>query len=204
MIAWSIKAASASQCFDRIIVSTDDKEISDVARSLGADTPFIRPADLSDDYTGTIPVVAHAIRWHDAHSHQPATEVCCIYATAPFLQAVDLQRSLKILLSDDYDYAFSVTSYASPIQRALRVKESQCVEMLSPENFHTRSQDLEEAWHDAGQFYWGKAAAWVSLKPLFADRSAAIKLPRYRVQDIDTPDDWIRAELIANALENDL
>lgn len=202
MIAWSIKAASTSRCFDRIIVSTDDNEIAEVARSFGAEVPFLRPPALADDFTGTIPVIAHAAMWHNEHSQRAATEVCCIYATSPLLQPVDLQRSLEVLIGGDYDYAFSVTSYGSPIQRALRVDTQQRVSMLSPEHFHTRSQDLEEAWHDAGQFYWGKAAAWLACKPLFADRSAAVKLPRYRVQDIDTADDWVRAELLAAALEN--
>lgn len=202
MIAWSIRAASASRCFDRIMVSTDDDEIADVARAFGAEVPFLRPAALSDDHTGTIPVIAHAIRWHNDHMHSPATEVCCIYATAPLLRPGDLQRSLDVLAKGNYDYAFSVTSYASPIQRALRIDTQQRVSMFSPEHFHTRSQDLEEAWHDAGQFYWGTAAAWLACKPLFADCSAAVTLPRYRVQDIDTLDDWLRAELLAAALEN--
>jgi N-acylneuraminate cytidylyltransferase len=198
MIAWSIRAAIQSQCFDRIIVSTDDQEIAEVSKAHGAEAPFTRPAELSDDYTGTTPVIAHAINWINQDGEK-ASEVCCIYATAPFIQASDLQRGLQVLHSSGTDYAFSVTSFAFPIQRAIRMTSDQRVEMFQPEYFNTRSQDLEEAWHDAGQFYWGKARAWLDNKPLFSG-AAPVILPRHRVQDIDTSEDWRRAELMFGAL----
>jgi pseudaminic acid cytidylyltransferase len=199
MIAWSIRAAIQSHCFDRIIVSTDDAEIAQVAQAYGADVPFIRPPELSDDHVGTTPVIAHAIQWHNAQ-HTPACQVCCIYATAPFVQVDDLQRGLQVLQSTGADYAFSVTNYAFPIQRAIRITPEQRVEMLQPEHFNTRSQDLEEAWHDAGQFYWGQAQAWLAHKPLFSHDAAPVVLPRHRVQDIDTVEDWERAELMFKVL----
>lgn len=194
MIAWSIQAALQSQCFDRLIVSTDDLEIAEVARAHGADVPFMRPSELADDYTGTVAVVAHAIQWQNQHGVMP-TDVCCIYATAPFVRALDLQSGLAILHNSGADYALSVTSYASPIQRAFRVTAEQRLEMFYPEHFFTRSQDLEEAWHDAAQFYWGLADAWLAHKPIFAPYSAPVIIPRERVQDIDTPDDWKIAEM---------
>ena len=193
MMTWSIEAAHNSGCFDRIIVSTDDEEIAEVARQYGAETPFMRPAELSDDHTATIPVVAHAIQWQLQHGASP-TEVCCIYATAPFLQAEDLQRGFEVLNQTDCDYAFSVTSYAFSIQRAIRITAAKRVEMFNPEQYNIRSQDLEEAYHDAGQFYWGHTEAWLSGKPIFSPAAAPIILPRHRVQDIDTPEDWVRAE----------
>ena len=199
MIAWSIRAAVQSRCFDRIIVSTDDDEIAEVAQVEGAEAPFVRPPELSDDYTGTIPVIAHAIEWQNANG-QEATQACCIYATAPFVRASDLQRGLEVLESSGADYAFSVTSYPFPIQRAVRITPERRIEMFQPEQFDTRSQDLEEAWHDAGQFYWGRASAWLAHKPLFSPDAAAVLLPRHRVQDIDTPEDWERAEWMFKAL----
>ena len=200
MIAWSIEAAIQSGCFDRIIVSTDDAEIADVARVHGAEVPFFRPPELSDDHTGTLPVIAHAIQWQN-DSGPSASQACCIYATAPFVQAEDLQRGLALLNSSDIDYAFSVTSYAFPIQRAIRITTDQRVEMFQPEKFNSRSQDLEEAWHDAGQFYWGHAAAWLAHKPIFSYKAIPIRLPRYRVQDIDTFEDWERAEWLFKAMQ---
>lgn len=200
MIAWSIEAAMRSECFDRIIVSTDDEEIADVSRDHGAEVPFMRPPELSDDHTGTIPVIAHATQWQADHD-TPATQVCCIYATAPFVQASDLQRGLQLLQSSGVSYAFSVTSYAFPIQRAVRITPNQRVEMFQPDQFNTRSQDLQEAWHDAGQFYWGQAAAWLAQKPIFTQQATAVRLPRHRVQDIDTPEDWTRAEWMFKALQ---
>lgn len=202
MIAWSIAAAQQSKCFDRIIVSTDDAEIAQVAQAHGADVPFLRPPELSDDHTGTIPVIAHAIAWQNTNG-QAVTQACCIYATAPFVKPQDLQRGLSVLETSGAQYAFSVTSYDFPIQRAIRITSEQRVVMFQPEHFGTRSQDLEEAWHDAGQFYWGEASAWLEGKFLFSPDAAPVPLPRHRVQDIDTPEDWVRAELIFELLNHD-
>ncbi len=193
MIAWSIQTALESGCFERVLVSTDDPEISEVAQAHGAEVPFMRPTELSDDYTGTIPVISHAIRWQANHG-MPATQVCCLYATAPFVQAEDLQRGLELLQHSGADFALSVTSFAFPIQRAVRITSEQRVEMFQPEHSNTRSQDLEEAWHDAGQFYWGHAAVWLDQKPFFAHQVMPVQIPRHLVQDIDTPEDWTRAE----------
>ncbi|SEE39968.1 pseudaminic acid cytidylyltransferase [Pseudomonas kilonensis] len=200
MIAWSIEAALQSGCFDQVIVSTDDQEIAEVARQYGASVPFMRPAELSDDYTGTIPVIQQAIEWCRADGFD-ARQVCCLYATAPFVSPVDLRRGLDILEQTGSQYAFSVTSYAFPIQRAIRLTEAGRVEMFSPEHFNTRSQDLEESYHDAGQFYWGQASAWLEGKMIFSPESSAVLLPRHRVQDIDTPEDWVRAEWLYKAFQ---
>lgn len=200
MIAWSIEAALQSACFDQVIVSTDDDEIAEVARQHGAQVPFIRPAELANDHTGTTPVIRHAIEWHQAQGLTP-DQVCCIYATAPFVNGEDLRRGHVALVEAASDYAFSVTSYAFPIQRAVRITPAKRVEMFHPEYFNTRSQDLEEAFHDAGQFYWGTAAAWLQERRLFGVNSVPVMLPWYRVQDIDTPEDWARAEWLFKAMQ---
>lgn len=194
MIAWSIAAAKESGCFDRIIVSTDDAEVAEVAKAHGAEVPFIRPLELSDDYAGTIPVIAHAIDWQNTHDER-VSQACCIYATAPFVNPQDLQRGLQVLRDSGADYAFSVTSYAFPIQRAIRITPERRVTMVQPEHCNTRSQDLEETWHDAGQFYWGNADAWLEQRSIFSPNSAPITLPQESVQDIDTPEDWAIAEM---------
>jgi len=201
IIAWSIEAALQSQCFDHVIVSTDDREIAEVAQHCGATVPFMRPDTLADDYTATIPVVRHSIEWFTAEVVEPA-EVCCIYATAPFVQPEDLQKGLELLVAaPDCNYAFSVTSYPFPIQRAIRITDGERVEMFNPEHFNTRSQDLEEAWHDAGQFYWGRARAWLTGEPVFSLKSVPFRLPRQSVQDIDTLEDWSRAEWLFKAMQ---
>ncbi len=199
IIAYSIETALRSTCFDRVIVSTDDNEIADVAKAHGAEVPFIRPAALSDDHADTASVIQHAIAWMDEH-HGAVSEACCIYATAPFLQPDDIQGALAQLLSASAEYCFSVAQYPYPIQRALRISGEQRVEMLSPELVSTRSQDLEEMYHDAGQFYWGTADAWRSGRPILSPQSAPYLLPAYRVQDIDTNDDWARAEYMFDAI----
>ncbi|NVD37010.1 pseudaminic acid cytidylyltransferase [Marinobacter lutaoensis] len=199
MIAWPIEAALQSCCFDQVIVSTDDAEIADIARASGAKVPFMRPETLSDDHTGTTPVIRNAIEWFVAQGIVPE-QVCCIYATAPFVRPEDIRKGLEVLNSEGCEFAFSVTSYAFPIQRALRLTEQGRVEMFQPEHFNTRSQDLEEAYHDAGQFYWGQSSAWLTGKPIFSPSAAPVILPRYRVQDIDTPEDWERAEWMFRAM----
>ena len=201
MIAWSIEAAQRTGLFDRIVVSTDDMEIASIARKYGADVPFVRPAELSDDHSGTASVIAHAIEWHIKQDFDPI-EICCIYATAPFLRSEDIILGQKTLDQSGGEFAFSVTSYAFPIQRAIKLRDDGRIEMFDPSQFQARSQDLPEAFHDAGQFCWGTRDAWLSDTPIFGPKSAPIFLPRYRVQDIDTPEDWEQAELMMEVLRN--
>lgn len=193
MIAWSIAAALESGVYDRVIVSTDDAEIAQVARQHGAETPFMRPAELADDHAGTLPVVAHALAQMEA-SHGPYGAVCCLYATAPFVTADGLREGLRLLESGDWSYVFSAAEFAAPIFRSFQVRSDGGVEMFFPEKFPVRSQDLPRAWHDAGQFYWGRPAAWRAREPFFTTRARALPLARSRVQDIDTPEDWAYAE----------
>ncbi|MEH6447881.1 MAG: pseudaminic acid cytidylyltransferase [Oleispira sp.] len=199
MIAWSIEAAKKSEIFDRIIVSTDDEEIAAIARKWGAEVPFMRPADLSDDHTATIPVIAHAVKWLISQGVEVGS-VCCIYATAPFILEQDVEAGLKKLNSGKWSYCFSATEYSAPIFRSFKKLETGGVEMFYPDNFNSRSQDLPKALHDAGQFYWGHADSWLSNGVFFCESSSLIEIPRWRVQDIDTEDDWYRAELLAALL----
>ncbi len=197
MISHSIAAAAKSGLFDRIVVSTDDGEIAGVARSFGAEVPFIRPRELADDHAGTASVVSHAIQVLGCEN---LTAVCCIYATAPFLRDDDLKRGLELLESGPWQYVFAATSFAASIYRSFRQIESGGLEMLFPEYYSTRSQDLPEALHDAGQFYWGRPEAWLSSAKVFDHRSTVVLLPRWRVHDIDSEEDWKRAELVWAAL----
>jgi pseudaminic acid cytidylyltransferase len=199
MLAWSINAAFDSGCIDRVIVSTDDHEIADVARRHGADVPFMRPASLADDYAGTTAVVQHVVQ-RLVDDGVDVEQACCLYATAPFVTGEDLRRGLDLLTQLEASYAFSVTSYSSPVQRALKLTEAGRIAMFYPEYADTRSQDLEEAYHDAGQFYWGTREAWLNARAVFAEHSVPVMQPPYRVQDIDTPSDWDRAVLMFEAL----
>lgn len=201
MIGHAIDVAQQSGLFERVIVSTDDDEISRVAREFGADVPFRRPAELSDDHTGTTAVIAHAVNWLRENGSENLSAVCCIYATAVFIRPDDLVEGLRVLESGDWQYVFSATDFGPPIFRSFREVDGGGVEMLFPENFDTRSQDLGEALHDAAQFYWGTARAWTSSARIFDRHSTIVRIPRWRVQDIDTEEDWRRAECIAAYLD---
>jgi len=199
IIAWSIAAAKNAGIFDKVIVSTDDEEIASIARYYGAETPFIRPKDLADDFTGTNEVVKQAIQWFREQG-ELVEMACCIYATAPFVQPIYLTEGYNKLITSSKSFAFSVTTFPFPIQRALRINQEESVEAICPENINVRSQDLEEAYHDAGQFYWGTADAFIDGVVIYSSESIPIILPRYLVQDIDTLEDWKRAELMFQAL----
>jgi N-acylneuraminate cytidylyltransferase len=201
IIYYSINQAKKSSLFDKIIVSTDDEEIAEVARSYGAETPFLRPAELSDDYSTTNAVVKHAIEWFQARG-ESLDLVCCIYATAPFVLSSYIKEGYEKLVSSKKSFAFTVTSYSFPIQRSIRINQCGEVEAIWPESINSRSQDLEEAYHDAGQFYWGTANAFLNDVVMFSTAALPVVLPRYRVQDIDTEEDWRRAELMYQALQS--
>lgn len=194
IVAYSIDAARASGLFDHVVVSTDDAEIAKLARTLGAETPFVRPAELADDHTGTNAVVRHAAQWFAA-AGEPAAEVCCVYATAPFVTADDL-KAAHTLLAEGIDFVFAATRFTFPVQRALRRTDHGAMVAMFPQWIGMRSQDLPEALHDAGQFYWGRPAAFERHDVVFLATAAAYELPSWRVQDIDTPDDWVRAEML--------
>jgi N-acylneuraminate cytidylyltransferase len=202
MIAWSILAAQRSALFDRIVVSTDDEEIANVAHAWGAETPFVRPPELSGDFTGTTEVIAHATRWFESQGASVAA-VCCIYATAPLIRAEDLARGLKALQSGDWAYAFSVAEFSPSVYRAFEALPEGGLSMLFPQFFSTRSQDLPLALHDAAQFYWGRPDSWIQGLRIFDKHSTPVSIPRWRVQDIDDMDDWVRAEMIFKQLMSD-
>jgi len=195
IIAYSIETALESRLFQKVIVSTDDPEIKEVAESYGADVPFKRPSTISNDFATTGEVMAHATNWLIKNTNS-LTSVCCIYATAPFIRVKDLLEAYQLFKISKKYFVFSATKFSFPIQRALRRKTDGGIEMLQPKHFNSRSQDLEEAYHDAGQFYFGKPNAWINNEVLFTDNSEIFYLPNWRVQDIDNKDDWKRTELL--------
>lgn len=198
IIVWSIRAALASGLFDRVIVSTDDEEIAQVAREHGAQVPFMRPAELADAFTGTAAVIEHAIAALD----QSFDFVCCIYATAPLLQTRFLRLGFEALNATPHaSYAFSVCSFGFPVQRALLINDAGTLAPMHPEYRNVRSQDLPAAYQDAGQFYWGRSEAWLRGDLIFSALSLPVILPRHLVQDIDTEEDWLRAEYMYAALK---
>lgn len=199
LIAYSIEAALKSELFEKVIVSTDDEEIAKVAKEHGAEVPFLRPCELSDDFTGTGAVVNHALEYLKSvdESYQ---FVCTIYATAPLLQVKYLKQGLEKLKNSNARSAFSCTSMPFPIQRTFKITKDERCEMFWPENFSKRSQDLEVAYQDAGQFYWTNLSV-ISKDIIFGRDSIPIVLPRYLVQDIDTLEDWKRAEYMYGALK---
>lgn len=199
IIAYSIEAALELDIFDHVLVSTDDDEIASVARSFGAETPFLRPTEISDEYVGTNAVVKHAIQWFQEQGDQ-VTLACCIYATAPFVHPDYLREGHDKICNSQKSFAFSITRFPFPIQRAIRINDVGEVDAFWPEHIDTRSQDLEAAYQDAGQFYWGKARAFLTDEVIFSNLSLPVILPYYLVQDIDTLEDWHCAELMYEAL----
>ncbi len=200
MISYAIDAAIRSGVFDRVIVSSDDDEIITVALNCGAEVPFLRPKELADDYTPTVPVIAHAISacidlgWD-------INFACCIYPGVPFIAIEDLLLSHEILCQGKKNYVFPVTNFPSPIQRALRRANNGRVQPFQPENAATRTQDLEHGYFDAGQFYWGPTSSWLGGLNIHLT-GHSIVIPEWRVVDIDTLADWERAELVYEALLN--
>jgi pseudaminic acid cytidylyltransferase len=197
MIAWAITTALESGLFDHVIVSTDDGEIADIAGKCGAETPFSRPIELADDFSPTVPVIAHAIKscldkgWKVEYA-------CCIYPCTPFLQVDDLIVAFDLLHKKNTDFVYPVTEYAHPIQRAMRQLPSGKMQFINSENELTRTQDLEKSFHDSGQFYWGKTSAWLEHKKMHTDGIGMV-IPNWRVVDIDSIDDWLRAENLYKA-----
>jgi pseudaminic acid cytidylyltransferase len=200
MIAYAIDVARTSNIFDHIVVTTDDKEIAEIAKSCGAEIPFMRPSNISDDITPTVPVISHAIKSCQEIGWFPS-EVCCIYPGVPFLSASDLRKGYEILKHNRKGYTFAVTTFPSAIQRAFRRQADGSVQPFHPEFAATRTQDLEPGYFDVGQFYWGNTKSWIEELNIHLNGHTLI-VPEWKVVDIDTHADWERAEILYSALNN--
>jgi pseudaminic acid cytidylyltransferase len=200
LLARTVQRLRAIPRIARIVVSTDDRDVADVAREAGAEVPFMRRAELADDMASTVPVVRDAVM-QLASAGDTASIYCCVYPAAVLFDEHVLDAAITMVQRDaTVDFAVPVTSFPSPIQRAMRRHADSSVEMFQPEHYDSRSQDLEPAYHDAGQFYVGRKEAWMEARPLFSAHTRSVVMPRWRVQDIDTPEDWVRAEHIATLL----
>lgn len=199
MIAYAIATARHSGLFDHIVVSTDDAEIAAIARKEGAELPFVRPVELADDHTPTLPVMAHAV--HACRElGWDVNETCCIYPGVPLIRPADIAEGLCLLEACGHaGYVFPVTPFPAAIQRALKRDTEGRVRPFDPQYVNTRTQDLEPAYHDAGQFYWASARTWLSSDSIHVNGRTFI-LPEWRSVDIDTPADWERAESLYRAL----
>ena len=200
IIAYSIQLAVSSKLFDKVIVSTDDEEIKDVAIKYGADVPFIRPKEIADDFTGTHEVVGHAVKWLE-DNYKKIDYVCCIYPTAPLIQKDDLIKGYKIIKTGKWNSVMAATNFSYPIFRSFENLPNGGLKMFFPEHYSSRSQDLPEAYHDAGQFYWAKPEIWKEKPKGYDDKTSLIKIPNFRVKDLDTFDDWDSLEIIYKLLD---
>lgn len=194
IIGWSIAAARDSGLFDAVMVSTDDAEIATVAKGFGAGVPFLRSARTSDDYATTADVLLEVLNDYRARG-QNFDLACCLYPTAPFVRAEDLVEGLRLLEDGGFDVAMPIARFDYPIWRSLKRDETGRITLNFPENLNARSQDLPPAFHDAGQWYWFRTAALERDHALMGPNTGAVVLPAARVQDIDTEDDWVLAEL---------
>lgn len=198
MVQRAVDTALRSALFDRVIVSTDDERIRAAAIDAGASAPFLRPAELSEDHTATVPVVAHALE-QDAATGVRATHACCIYPCTPLLEPGDLKQAWAIAQRDDVDFVYAVAAYPHPVQRAFRMSPEGALEYVDASHAKRRTQDLEALYYDAAQFYWGTVRAWLG-QPNGIASVRGYKIPSWRAIDIDTEDDWQHAELVFRAL----
>jgi pseudaminic acid cytidylyltransferase len=199
MLAWAVQVARDSGLFDEVIVSTDDDEIAAVAKAHGASVPFRRPAELSDGQTTTVPVIAHAADWLAAQGVAPQS-LCCIYPCVPLLQAEDLRAAHALFVERQAHYVYPVLAFHSSPWRAMRRGDDGAMAFIHPEHELTRTQDLPTCYSDAGQFYWGRTAAWQARLPMHSKGHGWV-MPADRVVDIDTAEDWQRAEALYRALK---
>ena len=195
IIAYSIEMAINCKLFSRVIVSTDDEEIKDVVLKYGAEVPFIRPKNIADDFTGTHEVIGHAVEYLE-NTGETMDYVCCIYPTAPLIQKDDLIKGFKLIQTNKWNSVMAATNFSYPIFRSFKNLPNGGLKMIFPEHYNSRSQDLPEVYHDAGLFYWAKPKVWKKKPQWYNEKNSIVKIPNYRIQDIDTPDDWKKAEMI--------
>lgn len=193
IIAYSIEAALNSGIFDEVMISTDDEEIAEIGRKYGADVPFMRSKKNADDFATTVDVLLEVLNVYE-DSGKKFENICCIYPTAPFVTDTILIEALEKLSGEDLDAVFPVIPFGYPIQRSLKIKNDK-LQFFYPEFENSRSQDLEKAYHDAGQFYFIKTKYLIKNKSIFSSNTGSINITEMEAQDIDTETDWKLAEL---------
>tara|TARA_Y100001935_G_C17206170_1_gene457673 strand:- start:274 stop:984 length:711 start_codon:yes stop_codon:yes gene_type:complete len=201
IIAYTIETLLASNLFDKVIVSTDSDEIKHIAESFGAEVPFMRDKNLSDSFTPTVPVIKDAIEKYEAISNQAVTDVCCMYAIAPFISVNDIKNAYSLYCKNSpKGFVTCSTEFTFPFQRGFFFEEEK-MQLIQPEHYWTRSQDLMKAYHEAGTFWIGSKNAFLNEMPFVSEDSIPYFIEHWRVQDIDYPDDWERAELLFEVLK---
>lgn len=193
IIAYSIETALQSGLFDEVMVSTDSEDIATVARDYKANVPFFRSKKTSDDHAVVSDVIAEVLDQYQKAGRN-FDFFCCIFPTAPFIKKEHLEKGFDLLTMHDYDSVFPVIRFGYPILRSLRMKEGK-VSMFWPEYLNARSQDLEPAFHDAGQFYWMRTSKFLEQGRIFASNSGAIEMNEMEMHDIDHETDWKLAEM---------
>lgn len=194
IIKYSIDAALKSQCFDEVMVSTDDKEIAKISKKLGAKVPFLRSAKTSGDHASTASVIEEVLLEYKKRG-QTSEYACCIYPTAPFITSEKLKRGYQIIRRLKADAAIPVVRYSYPIQRALKINDQGFLKMIHPGNMFKMSQEFISTYHDSGQFYWLRVSNFLKQRRIFAKKTVAIEIPESEVQDIDVKEDWKIAEI---------
>lgn len=194
IIAYSIQAALESGLFEEVMVSTDDLEIAEIAKEYGAKVPFLRSPKNSDDFATTFDVIEEVIKNYKSELNKEFDNLCCLYSCAPFVNKETLSSGKKILVENKFDSVFPIVAFSFPIQRAL-IKLKGKISLIHEEHLTTRSQDLEEHFHDAGQFYWCNTKALLSSKKLLTSNTGGVVISELEAQDIDTETDWKLAEL---------
>jgi pseudaminic acid cytidylyltransferase len=198
ILYWTIKVLRQSRLFSKIVLSTDDNQIKKIGEQLGFDYIISRPANLSNNYTPTKPVIEHAINF--LKTKFKIKYVCCVYPCNPFLNSLDLKKSFKILKKNQKNFVFPITEYTHPIQRAFKLAKKNKLIFLSKKYALTRTQDLVKSYHDVGQFYWGSVTNWLSKKKIYSN-GIGLTIPKWRVVDIDSLQDWKRAVLLFKVLK---
>jgi len=193
IIKYSIDAALNSKLFDEVMVSTDDIEIAELAKKFGASVPFIRSNTSSDDYATTVDVLVEVLNDY-LKKGVSFDYCCCLYPTAPFVTAKKLVAAFELLKNSDADSVLPITKFSFPILRSVKI-ENGFVKLNWPEHMNSRSQDLPQAFHDCGQFYFAKNETIIKQKCLFTDFTVPLEIPESEVQDIDNEEDWKIAEM---------
>ncbi len=194
IIAYSIEAALESNLFSEVMVSTDDEEIAAVSRYHGAVVPFFRTKKNADDFSTTVDVIGEVLEKY-RRDNKTFLNACCIYPTAPFVSTITLKTGFEKLINEKRNCVFPIVEFSYPIWRGLIIANDGKVNLIWPEFQNSRSQDLEEVYHDAGQWYWFNVKTFQKEKKIFTENSASIRLNPMEVQDIDNPSDWNLAEL---------
>ncbi len=199
LLAYTAEAALGAKLLDKVVLSSDDQEIIALGKKLGIEVPFIRPEHLAQDATPTLPVVLHALEYYESMG-EFFDAVCLLQVTTPFRRASFINEAVQKFADEGGDSLVSVKEVPHQFNPhwTFKIDDSGFLQIATGDReIISRRQELPQVFHRDGSIYLTKTSVLKSQQSLYGKTIAYILSPESSYVNIDTNEDWLKAESLA-------